>query len=420
MTAMASLGHMYANGIGTQVDNETAIECFIKAAEKQVVGGYFGLAYMHLSGHGVEKNYGRALEYFLKAANSGHLESHFYLGLMYLIPLGTDRDLGKSHSHLLAAAKHGHVVAAFNLASLYVGRRNGAAESFTMRFFENANPSRIRDGAKYFRRIVKDNYVSNVQGAAFDVYSSGDDEGALLLYMLAAQMGSARSTANAAWMLERSRGVGGEVAKYFPGGPDHLLISLLRHSAESGSVRSLLRLGDMCYYGRGVEKNMELAAQCYQEAAEEGSAQAIFNLGLMHQFGQGLKQDFHLAKRHYDTVFNEAHDGYWPGFVAITLLRTHMYLDGVYRNARAMIGDTLHHEQETLFGTGPLLAMLAATSSEVVLGCTIIVLLFALAMWRLWRKKQRSVTSSTTPATRAEATGENDIDDAGDGVATTG
>ena len=423
MTAMASLGHMYANGIGTEVNNETAIECFEKAAEKKVVGGFFGLAYMHLSGYGVEKNHARALEYFLLAANAGHLESHFYLGLMYLIPLGTDRDLGKAHSHLLAAAKHGHVVAAFNLASLYIGRRNGAEESFTLRVFENANPNRIRDGAKFFRRIVKDNYVSNVQGAAFDAYSSGDDEGALLLYMLAAQMGSARSTANAAWMLEKNRGVGGEVAKHFPGGPDHLLISLLRHSAESGNMRSRLRLGDMFYYGRGVEKNMELAAQSYQEAAEEGSAQAIFNLGMMHQFGQGLKQDFHLAKRRYDTVFSDAHDGYWPAFVAITLLRTHMYLDGVYEHVRSLIGDTLQRNPESLFGvfgvfqTGSMLAVLA-TSPEVVLGCTIIVLLFVLAMWRLWRKKRQSTSSSAT--SRAEAIGGGGDDGAGEDVATTG
>ena len=426
MTAMASLGHMYANGIGTEVNNETAIECFEKAAEKKVVGGFFGLAYMHLSGYGVEKNHARALEYFLMAANAGHLESHFYLGLMYLIPLGTDRDLGKAHSHLLAAAKHGHVVAAFNLASLYIGRRNGAAESFTLRVFENANPNRIRDGAKFFRRIVKDNYVSNVQGAAFDAYSSGDDEGALLLYMLAAQMGSARSTANAAWMLERNRGVGGEVAKHFPGGPDHLLISLLRHSAESGNMRSLLRLGDMFYYGRGVEKNMELAAQSYQEAAEEGSAQAIFNLGMMHQFGQGLKQDFHLAKRRYDTVFSEAHDGYWPAFVAITLLRTHMYFDGVYEHVCTLIGDTFKRDPESLFGvfqTGPMLAVFA-TSPEVILGCTMIVLLFVLVVWRLWRKKKQqsasSDSSSATTSRAGEATGAGGIDGAGEDVATTG
>ena len=369
MQAVASLGHMYANGIGTEVDSAYAVECFRRAAEKKVPGAYFGLAYMYLTGHGVERSYDRAFLNFKLAAAGGHLEAHFYLGIMYLIPVGTDRDVAKATTHLKAAAKHGHVVAAYNLASLYIGHRglaDGAGAGRVVQVPPNFN--KVVEGAALFQQIVEGSYVSNIQSAAFDAFASGDDEGALLLYLMGAQQGSNRAASNAAWLLQKQRGVDGEVARRFPGGADYLLISLLNDSAVSGHVKSLLRLGDMFYYGRGVERNLKLASSSYHDAMEQGSAQAMFNLGTMYQFGIGLEQDFHLAKRFFDGALTESSgEAYWPATLALWFLRLHMYAEAQY----AGLGE--ERVREALAA-----AAAALSSAEAALALALLALLGAL------------------------------------------
>ena len=66
--ALAHLGHMYANGMGVQQDNETALHFFKHAAEGGSSSGLFGLGYMHLTGHTTQQNYPKAFK-LLQAAS---------------------------------------------------------------------------------------------------------------------------------------------------------------------------------------------------------------------------------------------------------------------------------------------------------------------------------------------------------------
>ena len=384
MQAMASLGHMYANGIGTEANSELAIECFEMAAEKHIPAAFYGLGYMYLSGHGVDRNYDKAYTNFKLAAAGGHLEAHYYLGIMNLIPVGTKRDIGKATTHLKAAAKHGHVVAAYNLASLYIGHRGITDNVAAGRVVQSPpNFNKIVEGASLFERIVRGNYVTNIQSAAYDAFIGGDDEGALLLYLMGAQQGSNRAASNAAWLLQKQRGIDGKVAKRFPGGADYLLISLLNDSAISGHVRSLLQLGDLFYYGRGVERNLKLAFGSYHDAMEQGSAQAMFNLGTMYQFGIGVEQDFHLAKRFYDGALGEnSGEAFWPATLALSFLQVHMCVE---RHARAIsLGDGEEYARDILArGVG------LASSAEGALALALLALMCLLLVYRGRRRRRR-------------------------------
>ena len=68
--AVAHLGHMYANGVGVDQNNETATQLFQAAADAGNPNGQFGLGYMHLTGHGVEQNHRAAFKLFQRASEA--------------------------------------------------------------------------------------------------------------------------------------------------------------------------------------------------------------------------------------------------------------------------------------------------------------------------------------------------------------
>ena len=70
-TAFSHLGHMYAQGIGVEGDNATALEYFRKGAAKAHPPSQNGLGYMYMHGYAVAQSHKKALEYFKAAAEKG-------------------------------------------------------------------------------------------------------------------------------------------------------------------------------------------------------------------------------------------------------------------------------------------------------------------------------------------------------------
>lgn len=66
--ALAHLGHMYANGMGVEQDNQTALRFFQHAAEGGSSSGLFGLGYLHLTGQTVPQDHRKAFK-LLQAAS---------------------------------------------------------------------------------------------------------------------------------------------------------------------------------------------------------------------------------------------------------------------------------------------------------------------------------------------------------------
>lgn len=68
--AHAHLGHMYANGVGVDQNNDTARQYFQAAANAGNPSGQFGLGYMHLTGQSVEQDHGTAFKLFQHASEA--------------------------------------------------------------------------------------------------------------------------------------------------------------------------------------------------------------------------------------------------------------------------------------------------------------------------------------------------------------
>jgi tetratricopeptide (TPR) repeat protein len=63
---------------------------------------------------------------------------------------------------------------------------------------------------------------------------------------------------------------------------------------------ALNNLGDLYYYGLGVEQNYETARRYYERAAEQNNRNALTNLGRLYENGLGVEQDIERARGYFE------------------------------------------------------------------------------------------------------------------------
>ena len=95
-------------------------------------------------------------------------------------------------------------------------------------------------------------------------------------------------------------------------------------AAEQGNIEARVKIGDYLYYGLGVEKELEKAADQYHIAERSGSSQAAFNVAYMYENGLGVPSDYHLAKRYYERSFELSGDAVLA--VSLALLKLSIVL----------------------------------------------------------------------------------------------
>ena len=72
-----------------------------------------------------------------------------------------------------------------------------------------------------------------------------------------------------------------------------------RALAQEGDCVAQNSLGDMYYFGHGVEQSYEKAVEWYRKAADQGYADAQTNLGYMYKNGYGVEQSYETAVEWY-------------------------------------------------------------------------------------------------------------------------
>ena len=316
-TAMASLGNMYANGFGVDVDNATALHWFRKAAKKGNAMGRYGLGYMTLAGHGVAQDHALAVQYLNQAAEQGLSDARYFLGVLHLRGIGVKQDFTKAYHHFNIASHVGHEVATYNLAMMQL---NG------MGF-----PSSCASASALLKQLAERGHWATPMEHAYAAYMRRDYRGALLRYMKMAEMGIEIAQANAAFLLEQRLGDEGrfrEDTQVNPEAPSTATRALHYHrlAATQGNVKSLLRIGDAYYYGRGADVSLTKSIAAYRQASEQRNPHAMFNLAHMHEHGIGMQKDLHLAKRYYDMILNSAPDATIIVYLALKKLVLHQWV----------------------------------------------------------------------------------------------
>lgn len=118
---------------------------------------------------------------------------------------------------------------------------------------------------------------------------------------------------------------------------------LVRPLAEKGNPGAQFLMGQMLFFGLGMERDDARAAQWYGMAAQAGNTEALYRLGYLHATGQGVGYSAASAERFWIAAAAKGHRG------AIVALAD-FYHEGLYRkedetlarrwlNRAAMTGD---------------------------------------------------------------------------------
>lgn len=70
-------------------------------------------------------------------------------------------------------------------------------------------------------------------------------------------------------------------------------------AAEKGYAPSCNNIGNMYYYGDGVQKDYKKAFEWYYKSAEQNNPRAQFNLGFLYENGKGIEQSYENAFKWY-------------------------------------------------------------------------------------------------------------------------
>ena len=319
--------------------------------------GYLGR--MFLRGEGMEQSYSKARIWFTRALANGDALSQYSLGLMHLNGLGVNQDVSKAADYFAAAADQDLAVAQTHLGILFLDQgdirtatqyfdlaaRNSHIEAFYY-LAEMNNQAIGRDrscnmAAMYYKIVAeKAEAVWGTLNEANEAYEEGDQQKAIIRYLMAAEQGSENAQANVAWLLDHSKPRWSPIAwlmsiqqsaKSAIGDAAVALIYWTR-SSKQNNFDSMVKMGDYYLAGLGTAVSHENAAACYQAAAETlQSAQAMWNLGWMHENGVGIEQDFHLAKRFYDQALETNKEAYLPVKLSLWKLRWRSWWNGITR-----------------------------------------------------------------------------------------
>ena len=110
--AQFQLGLMYEQGLGTDVDRQTAQRYYQQAAEQQSPQALDALGTLYLKGEGVIQNFKESLRLFQQAAAQGYPQAQHNLGVAYADGKGTFRDPVKAHMWFNLASANGYPQAA--------------------------------------------------------------------------------------------------------------------------------------------------------------------------------------------------------------------------------------------------------------------------------------------------------------------
>ena len=118
--AQTSLGYMYQNAQGCEVDEAKTLELYTKAAEQKQPYALFNLAILYENGiGGVAHDMFKAHELHLEAAEREVPQAQYEVGLMLERGLGCVQNYSEAAFWYEEAAKRGHLEAFNNLGVLY-------------------------------------------------------------------------------------------------------------------------------------------------------------------------------------------------------------------------------------------------------------------------------------------------------------
>lgn len=305
--AMNSAGYMYRHGIGVTKDMGKALEWFKKAAEQgdglyqanlantyHHIGDYTNafiwyskikifnpearmmLGTYYFYGRGVEKDYTKALEYFTKSSETKY--SQYYLGLMYENGYGVEKNYTEALNWYEKSAKQETAEAQYRIGLMY-NNGYGVEKNYT-------------EAAIWYEKSAKQGYASAQNNLGY-LYQYGrgvpeDKTKAKDLYLKAANAGNKAAMSNLAGLYSRMN----DDANAF--------IWYSKAAEDDKNSWAMYVKGFMYYEGRGTEKDLGKAFECFMKSSTDICSQLY--LGKMYENGEYVEKDYSKAIEWYEKM----------------------------------------------------------------------------------------------------------------------
>jgi tetratricopeptide (TPR) repeat protein len=115
---MYSLGALYNQGLGVDLDYKIALDCFNQSAKLDYADAEEQIGILYLKGNGVELDVNTAIVYFTQAAEKGNTHAMYQLGYCYY-NIEAVKNLNQSFNWHLKAAKLGNAESMAQVSWMY-------------------------------------------------------------------------------------------------------------------------------------------------------------------------------------------------------------------------------------------------------------------------------------------------------------
>ena len=264
----------------------TAYQWMAQAAEQGLPEAMCGLGNMYCVGDVIEKNPEKAFAWHLKAAMSGCAASEYAIACLYEQGQGVEQNTFKALRWCWKAALHGYAEAQLRLGIVYESTGKKRYFHTAATFYQQAAQQQSIEAWKHLAALYEAGKGEQNLQKAWECYVNAWEAGDENAYQ------------------EAKRLVDEGLAN-----PDaSTLMAWYRKCIERGHKEVWYDLGKIYHEGRGVERNLQEARQCYLFAARTSHVpEAQFALGRMYEEGEGIQPDLQKAIRWYKEAANQGH-----------------------------------------------------------------------------------------------------------------
>ncbi|KAG0376433.1 hypothetical protein BGX24_007759 [Mortierella sp. AD032] len=284
--AKVALGVRYRGGDGVDQNYQTAMEWYLKAAEKGNADAQTNIGWLYSKGWGVPKDHSQAADWYLKAAEQGHPAAQNNIGSMYDRGEGVPQNYAQAMGWYLKAAEQDHPAAQNNIGSMY---RKGKGV-----------PQDCSQAMDWYLKAADQGHAS-AQNNVAQLYVRGlgvpqDYSQAMQWYLKAAKQGSPYAQYGIGFLYSHGQGVPQDYVR---------AMSWYLQASNQGHADAHYNIGCMYAAGHGVPRDHSQAAEWYLMAAEQGKADAQYDIGELFEKGEGVPKDTAKAKEWYQKAANQ-------------------------------------------------------------------------------------------------------------------
>ena len=347
--AIKNIGNFYRDGHAVEIDYKLAMKYYQKSAKLRNAKAMNNIGALYFGGKGVQKDDKKSKEWFKKAFSLGRITAFENLEYLFEFP-ESEEEFNEAIEILNNLAGNGNIDAMFILGNLYSDSSYGNWRENNRMAKEWFKKAAEAGHAKAMYKISEDLQYENMK-AAFKLckkaaeagcvdamvelsnfYSGGytgfkkNEEEEYRWLERAAEKGDPRLKRDIAntyfnygkyqaalkWYLEVAeserkydldiqRLVMNKIAQIYYNGGDGVETDYIKAKEwfeKSGSLKSI---GDLYYYGYGVEQDYYTALYYYQEAYNYSKNLGILSkIGDMFYYGQGVKRNLIEAEKYYE------------------------------------------------------------------------------------------------------------------------